>query len=92
MHDDPQTPMPIVGVARLALACVRTRNVSLFRGPDKGSYGVQFNPSADWIWNCVRPPPSRMQSINIYGASCNVHSFRTERPLKGKLLSPVGSY
>ena len=38
MHDDPQTRMPIVGVARLArLAreCVHTRNVSLFRGPDK---------------------------------------------------------
>lgn len=44
----------------------------------RSSHGVQFNPSADCIRNCVRPAPSRMQSINIYGASCNARGFRTE--------------
>ena len=29
----------------------------------KSFYGVQFNPSADCIRNCVRPAPLRMQSI-----------------------------
>ena len=33
----------------------------------RSSHGVQFNPSADCIRNCVRPAPSRTQSITIYG-------------------------
>ena len=43
-------------------------------------HGVQFNPSADCKRNCVRPAPSRMQSIKIYGASYNARGFRTELP------------
>ena len=31
---------------------------------------VQFNPSDDCRWNCVRLTPSRMQFSKIYGVSC----------------------
>ena len=60
-------------------------------GYSHGAHGVQFNPSADCIRNCVRLARSRMQSIKIYGALCNAHGFRTERSGKSAtcLLSVV---
>ena len=68
------------------------RTVPWTRQGDKvtrSSHGAQFNPSADCIRNCVRPVPSRMQSIKTDGASCNAPGFRPEHHASASPLATI---